>query len=209
MVNQNEKSIAMEMGYMRILTMLGRERFRYPFPIWNELQRPEATLLEDMYNRTVLKQSFTRVTESKSVVYHTEKTTRFEISKSFFKSNKSFWDKKPFKTEHILFLPSFDLDILTCITWSDKPDMLNSMTGRTFDKMQTPVKMMGCMLMIVGNQEKDEVMSYEDGFAVFMTENSWIDFTKSFEQKDNYTLEVKPTENDFFKSERFELIWKD
>ena len=40
LLHQNEKIIAMEMGYMRILTMLGRERFRYPFPIWNELQRP-------------------------------------------------------------------------------------------------------------------------------------------------------------------------
>ena len=75
--------------------------------------------------------------------------------------------------------------------------------------MPTPVKMMGCMLMIVGSQEKDEVMNYEDGFAVFMTENSWMNFTKSFENKDNFTLEVEPVKNDFFKSERFELVWKD
>jgi hypothetical protein len=209
LLHQNEKIIAMEMGYMRILTMLGRERFRYPFPIWNELQRPEATLLEDMYNRTVLKQSLTKVTESKSVVYHAEKTTRFEISKSFFKSNKSFWDKSPFKTGHIVFLPSFDLDILSCITWSDKPDMLNGMTGAPPDEMPTPVKMMGCILMIVGSEEKDEIVSYEDGFAVFMTENSWNNFTKSFKNKDNFTLEVEPVKNDFFKSECFELIWKD
>jgi hypothetical protein len=205
---QKEKIASMKMGYMRVLTMLGLEKNRYPFPLWNEINRPETNLLGEMLDKTLLTQPLASLPMSNSTVYYSQEVTRFEISRSFLKTLKPTLKESLFSNGYLVVLPSFDLDIQVALTWPQEGNATLFM-GVMPDKVTKPLKIMGSVLMLSGGEEKDEVLSYEDGFGVFMTDKSWKEFVKSFNNQENYRLDIKPSENDFFKSKAFELVWKD
>jgi hypothetical protein len=191
LIRDREKIITIEMGYMRMLTMLGRQVLRYPFPIWNDMRRPEAELVEGVLEKTMMRHNFAKVRDG--YVHSENNTVYFQLSKSSVGKYKTFWTN-PIVLENPLLgvYPSFNHEIKLCKTWSANPSYINLLSGHKGNQLDD-ARISGCLLVLIGEQEEPAVLEQEDGFGIEMTKELWGSFIEAIHSQQNFGFDVEGT----------------
>ena len=207
LLHEREIQAVMRMGYMRILTMIGYENLRYPFPLWNTLDRPEIRMMEDMLSKSILSQPIVTLKSAQTHLFHGDdnkligqfsKKMNFDVAEA---------KEKIFPNGNLVIIPGFDPQATLCRTWSTEAAISNVLDGVKDGKIPDPLKILGCMLVLLRSEEETKVISFEDGFGVFMSTELWDEFSDALVQKTDFSFEVEEgTPGDLT---GFMINWKD
>ncbi|MEM6805279.1 MAG: hypothetical protein AAF696_28035, partial [Bacteroidota bacterium] len=207
LLNKREIESVIEMGYMRILTMLGQRKLRFPFPLWNEFERPEPPQLADMLSKTLLSQPIPKLADSNMHVFQDTARKLNLILPHNLRYFEQIIENRVLENGHMTFIPGFDLDGLHCLSWSEKEATLNLLSGEKQEGISEPFKLMGCMLSILGMQDKNHLTIGEDGFIAFLTSENWTAFCNAFIQRKSFSFEVEDKEKEETSIIGFKMEW--
>jgi hypothetical protein len=189
LLHNKEIEAVVNMGYMRTLTMLGQERLRYPFPLWNELNRPIARFLDGMLSKTILSQALPRINDAGiSVFQDANQQVVIQLPSSLDIDARQYNEMiRPGKA--LAFLPGFQKDAVLCFTWSEEQGINNLLSGSESEELPERFKIQGCLFVIIGSQQDEKAFINEDGFGAFINSEKWERFSDAFVQKKDISFE--------------------
>lgn len=180
-------------GALRILSMLGKQARYYPFPYWTDHHR-ENLLIQELkdsllahVNRINLPEAVLTLVNNEHIYLKISRKWDIDLSKQTFPN-----------TVPIGILPSLAPEADACLTWSFEPNTPEAITLP--DSKGTIIS--GCMLILIGTQERNFGRILEDGFSLLLTTEEWERFWLSFKNKEVYQLKKG------FEGMNFSLIWE-
>lgn len=177
-------------GYMRILSMLGKEKRFYPFPYWSDLNRINLPIEE---------------VSSKSILYQINGTIRMHHATITTQNNKvSLKLPKDLASKYlptevlsnslsIAILPSLDKNTDGCLTWTFD----TSFTDAIVPNNSKGAQLGGCFLVLLPGQPHNSVRITEDGFTLMMSNNNWTKFWESMIHKRELLIPSTNNQMDF------------
>jgi hypothetical protein len=193
LLSLEEVQVIPNFGALRILSMLGKQARYYPFPYWTDHHRENLLIRElkdsllSRVNRINLPEAVVTSVNNKHIYLKVSQKWAIDLSE------QSFSDAVP-----IGILPSLAPEADACLTWSFEP---NTPEAITLPDSKGKV-ISGCMLILIGAQERNFSRVLEDGYALLLTKEEWERFWLAFKNKEVYQLKTSSEAMDF------SLIWE-
>jgi hypothetical protein len=180
-------------GALRILSMLGKQARYYPFPYWTDHHRANLLIRElkgsllSGVHRINLPEAVVTLVNNEHIYLKIPRQLMLDTS------NQAFPSSIP-----VGILPNLAPEADACLTWSFEPNTPEAITLP--DSKGSIVS--GCMLVLIGEQERNFGRVLEDGFALLLTTEAWERFWLAFKNKEVYELKTSAETMDF------SLIWE-
>lgn len=180
-------------GALRILSMLGKQARYYPFPYWTDHHRANLPIreLKDSLllgvNRINLSEASVSMLDNQHIYLKIPRQLELPIAIQDFPSSIP-----------VGFLPSLAPEADACLTWSFDPNKSEAITLP--DSKGTIIS--ACMLVLIGKQEQNSSRILEDGYALLLRDEAWLEFWLSLKNKEPYQLKTSAETMDF------SLLWE-
>lgn len=178
----DEAQIAWTFGTTRVASMLGMKYHYYPCPTWSDPKRDPVTSLEAMNKSTLGEIARTSVRAS----YYEEDN---QIFLSLLPSSREELRRflRGIAPEQPLALRTqVDRRANTCLVWTPNRDTPVAITLQD----SSGSRKTGAFLAFVPDQTANEIRMIEDGFALFLTNDSWQNIRAALESGANATIPV-------------------
>jgi len=168
-------------GYMRVLSMLGKEKRFYPFPYWSDLNRINLPI-EEVASKSILNKvnGVIRMSDA-TLTKHNNKVT-LKLSKDL-PASKLPSEVIP-NNISIAILPSLDKNTDGCLTWTFDKSFIDAIVPNN----SKGTKLGGCFLAIIPEQPHNSTRITEDGFTMMLTNEYWTKFWESMIQKKDLVI---------------------
>jgi hypothetical protein len=168
-------------GYMRILSMLGKEKRFYPFPYWSDLDRKPLPI-KAIAARSLLYKVQASISMAAATLTMQNNQVTFRLPKHL--DSKSLPQEVLPSNLTVAILPSLAADADGCLTWSFD----NSVTDAIVPNGSKGNHLSGCFLVLVPEQPSNSTKVFEDGFAIMVTKKDWVLFWEALIHKRNLTI---------------------
>ncbi len=170
-----------KLGYMRILSMLGKEKRFYPFPFWSDLDR-KPLAIRAVTARSLLNKVQASISMPATTVTMHNNTVTFRLPKPL---DKKYLPQEVLPSNlTVAILPSLAPDADGCLTWSFD----HSVTDAIVPNGSQGANLSGCFLVLVPEQPQNSIKIFEDGFALMITHKDWNQFWEAVIHKQNLSI---------------------
>ncbi len=195
LLSTDEVIAVQKFGYLRVVSLLGKEDCYYPHPYWADLERKPLPIKE---------------IESSSIVSSVGATLKLSQASTILENNEislvlpneilinEIIQKVPSNAMTFAIFPGLNKTANGCLVFT----MDNGGHAAITPEGSDGSKLCGCVLIVGAEQQSNFTRIYEDGFGLIMTNETWIKFWESFIHKKNMFLEIKGNEMNF------RMVWE-
>lgn len=185
LLNNDEASVFPQFGALRLLSMFGLFTRTFPYPYWNDLQRTSLPIQQHS-DSILLKVGTLSIKDA--YVHLDQKRIKLIVEHD---ANLMLPDEGIPTNQPVAILPSLSPKADFCFTLITQEKGVRGVIGSFGESEDRDVDpkdvgdavFAGCFLLIVANQPTNEIKDIEDGFALMVTDSTWLSFWEALKNK--------------------------
>ena len=164
-VDASEMRTALDYGAYRVLTRIGLQLQMFPYPTWTDLERPSAVTADEAESRLSKLQRVRA--PGVSYVMHGD-SLRVSLPNSSLDLLRSLGALTPNLPFALLTAPAASANSI--LVWSPGQQ---EVSGISADGSDGSRRSGSCLVVVPGGKHADEIRTFEDGYSVTFSSESW------------------------------------
>jgi len=186
LLNSHEVTTLSFIGHMRLLSFMGHQHSFYPYPYWSDLQRSPLDFKENIGTLAAFDGRCSL--PPTSTLTHCQDRNKFVLR--MHKEGSSFpVEQVPRIDKSIVLLPGcIDESAFGCYVHVPGKQHLNAIIPSNNVTEQNNNNMACCFVVLVGGHPRNAIRRLEDGFSLFLTEDTWTIFWHYLNKQMHFSL---------------------